>query len=112
MYSSLLAFGRLHERRVRPTDVLLRGRRLDLLESLSVRKRIGVMVPSTNTTVEADFQRVAPIETTTIHGQRLWLTNGANGNAAMSRMNSEIRKGARYLATAAVDVIAYGCTTG
>jgi maleate cis-trans isomerase len=30
----------------------------------------------------------------------------------MNRMNDEIEAGARYLATAKVDVIAYGCTTG
>jgi len=76
-----------------------------------LRKRIGVMVPSTNTTLEADFQLIAP-PTVTIHGQRLWLTNEANGDAAYERMNGEIESGARYLATARVDVVAYGCTTG
>ncbi len=78
---------------------------------MSVRKRIGVMVPSTNTTFEADFQRVAP-DDVTIHGQRLWLTNEAEGAAGMDRMNAEVESGARYLATAKVNVIAYGCTTG
>jgi len=47
---------------------------------MSLRKRIGVMVPSTNTTFEADFQLVAPRDVT-IHGQRLWLTNDAEGAA-------------------------------
>jgi len=78
---------------------------------MSLRKRIGVMVPSTNTTFEADFQLVVPRDVT-IHGQRLWLTNDAEGAAAMDRMNAEIETGARYLATAKVDVIVYGCTTG
>ena len=78
---------------------------------MSVRKRIGVMVPSTNTTFEADFQLVAPRDVT-IHGQRLWLTNDAAGEAGMDRMNAELEVGARYLATAKVDVVAYGCTTG
>jgi maleate isomerase len=78
---------------------------------MSIRKRIGVMVPSTNTTCEADFTLVAP-RGVTVHGQRLWLTNEANGDAAYQRMNAEIETGARYLATARVDVIAYGCTTG
>jgi maleate cis-trans isomerase len=76
-----------------------------------LRKRIGVMVPSTNTTFEADFQMVAPRDVT-IHGQRLWLTNDAAGEQGMNRMNAEVETGARYLATAKVDVIAYGCTTG
>jgi maleate cis-trans isomerase len=79
--------------------------------STSPRKRIGVMVPSTNTTCEADFNMVVP-RGVTVHGQRLWMTNEANGDEAYARMNGEIETGARYLATAKVDVIAYGCTTG
>jgi len=75
------------------------------------RRRIGVMIPSTNTTCEADFNLVAPRDVT-IHGQRLWMTNDVNGDDAYARMNSDIETGARYLATAKVDVIAYGCTTG
>jgi maleate cis-trans isomerase len=78
---------------------------------MSVRTRIGVMVPSTNTTFEGDFQLTKPRDVT-IHGQRLWLTNDAAGAAGMDRMNAEVESGARYLATAKVDVIAYGCTTG
>src|SRR5215510_182897 len=78
---------------------------------MGLRKRVGVMVPSTNTTFEADFQLVAPPDVT-IHGQRLWFTNDAAGEAGMNRMNAEVETGARYLATARVDVIAYGCTTG
>ena len=78
---------------------------------MSLRKRIGVMVPSTNTTFEADFQLVAPRDVT-IHGQRLWLTNDADGASGMDRMNGEIESGAKYLATASVNVVAYGCTTG
>src|SRR6266849_2736206 len=78
---------------------------------MAARTRIGVMVPSTNTTCEADFQMVLP-RSYTVHGQRLWLTNDALGEEGMLRMNGEIESGARYLATAGVDVISYGCTTG
>src|SRR5882672_2931024 len=78
---------------------------------MAQRKRIGVMVPSTNTTCEADFQMVVP-RAYTVHGQRLWLTNDALGEEGMLRMNGEIESGARYLATAHVDAISYGCTTG
>jgi maleate cis-trans isomerase len=78
---------------------------------MATRQRIGVMVPSTNTTCEADFQMVVP-RGYTVHGQRLWLTNDALGEEAMIRMNGEIESGARYLATARVDAISYGCTTG
>src|SRR5215470_2833813 len=78
---------------------------------MSSRKRIGLLVPSTNTTCEVDFQMAVP-RGITVHGQRLWLTNESNGDAAYERMNSEIETGARYLATAKVDVIVYACTTG
>jgi maleate isomerase len=78
---------------------------------MASRKRIGLMVPSTNTTCEADFQMVVP-RGFTVHGQRLWLTNDDLGEEGMLRMNGEIESGARYLATAHVDAISYGCTTG
>ena len=78
---------------------------------MSLRKRIGLMVPSTNTTCEADFQMAVP-RGVTVHGQRLWMTNESNGDEAYVRMNAEIESGARYLATAHVDVVVYGCTTG
>lgn len=69
------------------------------------------MVPSTNTTCESDFQLVAP-RGITIHSHRLWITNHEDDEAGIERMNGEIESAARYLATANVDVIAYGCTTG
>src|SRR5712691_389726 len=78
---------------------------------MSLRKRIGLMVPSTNTTCEADFQLAVP-RGVTVHGQRLWLTNESGGDEAYDRMNAEVESGARYLATAKVDVVVYGCTTG
>ncbi|MEW5977919.1 MAG: aspartate/glutamate racemase family protein [Acidobacteriota bacterium] len=78
---------------------------------MALPSRIGVMVPSTNTTCEADFQRVAPAGVT-IHGQRLWLTNDMLSEEGMNRMNADIETGARYLGTARVDVVAYACTTG
>ena len=78
---------------------------------MSKPKRIGVMIPSTNTTCEADFQRVVPAGVT-VHGQRMWMTNEPNSEAKMERMNADIESGIQYLSTANVDVVAYGCTTG
>lgn len=74
-----------------------------------MRRRVGVMIPSTNTTVEADFSLVSR-GGFTVHGQRLWLT--ADGPADFERMNREVESGARYLGTAKVDVVAYGCVMG
>lgn len=78
---------------------------------MTVRTRIGLLVPSTNTICEPDFWRVVPPEVTVYTG-RLWITNDAEEEAEMDRMNAEVEEGAKYLRTAAVDVVAYGCTTG
>ena len=67
---------------------------------MAIRKRIGVLVPSTNTTAEADFQLAAPAGVA-IHGMRMWLTNAGLGTVeSMDCMNAEIASGAKYLSTA------------
>lgn len=78
---------------------------------MSPRVRVGLLIPSTNTTCEPDFYRVVP-PGVTVHTDRLWLTDEAEGAEGMDRMNQEIEEAARYLRTAAVDIVAYGCTTG
>lgn len=78
---------------------------------MAIRTRIGLLVPSTNATLEPDFYRVAPRDITA-HAHRLWLTNESEGAGGMDRMNAEIETGAKYLATAKVKAIAYGCTAG
>ncbi|MBI2871926.1 MAG: aspartate/glutamate racemase family protein [Chloroflexi bacterium] len=78
---------------------------------MAIRTRIGLLVPSTNSTAEPDFQMVAPKDVT-IHSHRLWLTNEGLSGEGMDRMNAEVEQGATYLATAKVNAIAYACTTG
>jgi maleate isomerase len=78
---------------------------------MSVRTRIGIMMPSTNTTCEADFQLAAPRDVT-IHTHRLWMTNESSGPEAFDQMNEEIETASRYLATGKMDVVAYACTSG
>ena len=77
---------------------------------MAIRKRIGILVPATNSTVEPDFHRIAP-EGTTIHSQRLWLTNDALGEEGMDQMNAQLEEGARYLAQAKVEVVTMVGTT-
>ncbi len=77
---------------------------------MAIRKRIGIMVPATNTTVEPDFHRIAPTRTT-IHSQRLWLTNDAMGKDGMDQMNAQLEEGARSLAQGKVEVVAMVGTT-
>ena len=74
------------------------------------RTRIGVLLPSTNSTVEPDFNAVAPAGVS-IHAQRLWVTNEMTPEST-DRMNAEVEDGARYLATAAVEIVGYFCTGG
>src|SRR5207247_11152739 len=61
---------------------------------MSVRKRIGVMVPSTNTTCEADFNMVVP-RGITVHGQRTGVPRDATGDAAYQPRNGENETGPR-----------------
>ena len=77
---------------------------------MAIRKRIGVMVPATNSTVEPDFHRIAPLGTSS-HSQRLWLTNEAIGKDGMDEMNSQLEQGARYLRQAKIDVVTMVGTT-
>ena len=51
---------------------------------MAIRTRVGVMVPSTNTTCEGDFQLAAP-DDMTIHGHRLWITFSTGGWRASPR---------------------------
>lgn len=73
--------------------------------------RIGVLVPSTNTSVESDFQKASP-DDVSIHGQRLWIPDGEMTPAFLDRMNEDLDSGIRTLASARVDVMVYACTSG
>lgn len=74
-------------------------------------KRIGILIPSTNTTVEADFQRLL-FDTVTVHSERLYIPDGTMTEASLDLMNRDLREKAALLATAKIDVIAYACTSG
>lgn len=73
------------------------------------RAKIGMLVPSANTRSEPDFVRMMP-EGVTVHAARLFITEATC--EALARMNEDIEQGAKYLATAEVDVIAFCCTGG
>ena len=79
---------------------------------MSVHKRVGVILPSTNTTVEADFFRMAPMGVT-VHFQRILRKSGLIGDYKIQEeMNREIDAAASMLATGHPDIIAYACTGG
>jgi maleate isomerase len=70
-------------------------------------KRIGLMVPSSNTTVEPEFYRALP-RGVTLHTARLYLTRIAP--EAILQMVQEMETQAKLLASADVDVIVLGAT--
>lgn len=65
--------------------------------------RIGLLVPSTNTTVEADFQRLAA-GVASFHSQRMRASNGDMTAAMLEAMNEQLSAEASCLCSAEVDV--------
>ena len=73
------------------------------------RARLGLIVPSSNTTNEPEFRRHLP-GGVSLHAARMRL-DGVNA-AALSAMGDEVERCVSLLAAADVDAVAYGCTTG
>lgn len=74
------------------------------------RAKIGLIVPSTNTINEPEFWRLAP-KGVTIHTGRATLLGKATEESYF-KMAEAVKVAADDLATAEVDVVAYGCTSG
>ncbi|WP_424016713.1 maleate cis-trans isomerase family protein [Halorientalis pallida] len=71
--------------------------------------RLGLVVPSSNTTAEPEFRAMAP-EATTVHAARMPLEDVTAD--ALDEMADGAERAATLLSHAAVDGIAYACTTG
>jgi len=69
--------------------------------------RIGLFVPSSNTTIEPEFYRALPPHVT-LHTARLYLTQIATDS--IEKVVSDIEAQARNLASADVDVLVLGAT--
>ncbi len=78
---------------------------------MAIRTRIGLIVPSTNTTAEADFGLAAGKDVT-IHSHRMWMGKDTPEGDCLDLMNQDVEGAARYLATANMDLIVYACTGG
>ncbi len=74
------------------------------------RGKIGLIVPSTNTVNEPEFWRMAP-PGVSIHSDRVLLLGNAT-QESYNAMADALGAAAQRLATAEVDVVAYGCTSG
>src|SRR5690606_36539367 len=69
--------------------------------------RIGLFVPSSNTTIEPEFYRALPSHVT-VHSARLYLTQIATDS--IERVVQDLETQARSLASADVDVLVLGAT--
>lgn len=83
---------------------------LQLSRPYGWRAKIGLITPSSNNVNEPEFYRLAP-DGVTIHTSRVLLT-GEMDEASYHRMAAELARAAKELATAEVDIVAYGCTAG
>jgi len=74
------------------------------------RGRIGLLVPSINTTIEPDFWRIAP-PGVSVHSARI--SGGRHGTPEELRgMEAASRVAAKDIANVEPSVVAYGCTSG
>ncbi len=73
------------------------------------RGRIGLMVPTGNSVMEPEFQRMAPDGVTT-HANRVELKDVTP--ASLREMEGDVARSARQIAQTRVGVIAFGCTSG
>ena len=73
------------------------------------KRRIGLIVPSSNSSVEPDFHRVLP-DGASLHAARVFLVDTTL--ESLETMNEDAQAAARSLGSAGVDVIAYACTSG
>lgn len=74
------------------------------------RGKIGLIVPSTNTVCEPEFNRMAP-KGVSIHSGRIMLLGKAS-EESYHAMGDATGRAAEELATAEPDIIAWGCTSG
>jgi len=74
------------------------------------RGRIGLLVPSINTTMETEFWRIAP-EGVSVHSARI--AGGRHGTPEELRgMENASKQAAKEVAMVEPDVVVYGCTSG
>jgi maleate isomerase len=73
-------------------------------------KRLGVIIPSSNTTVETEFSAVLQSSDISLHYARIPLNNVTVKD--LQNMEKETESAAKLLADAAVDLIAFACTSG
>lgn len=71
--------------------------------------KVGLIVPSVNTTTEPEFAWIAP-RNISFHAARVFMDTTTP--EALRAMNAEVRQAGRLLATLKPDAVAYACTAG
>lgn len=74
-------------------------------------KRLGVLIPPVNVTVEPEFNRWAPAGVT-IHAQRMWRRRARLTPEDLREMLTHLDNDCERLAMAQPDVVLYACTSG
>src|SRR5262245_47713285 len=72
-------------------------------------RRVGVVVPSSNTTVEADFMRALPVGVT-VHTARMFLAE-TTAEAERRMVRDHVPRAVTDLATLRPHVVAFACTS-
>ncbi len=77
------------------------------------KKRLGLLVPAENTTMEEEFAQWTP-DSVVVHTMRMYCPPEGWSSLAevLKVMNEHLEESARLLALASPEVIAYGCTSG
>jgi len=71
--------------------------------------KVGLIVPSVNTTTEPEFAWIAPPHVS-FHATRVFMN--VTSTEALHAMNAEVRHAAKLLASLSPDAVAYACTAG
>ena len=72
-------------------------------------RRVGLIVPSVNTTIEPEFAWLAP-PGISFHAARVMLRETTE--AGLRAMNADVGAAAQLIASVSPDVVAYACTSG
>ena len=78
------------------------------------RGRIGLIIPSTNTTIEYEYTKMAP-QGISIHVSRVYnreVSDPKLKEASLLKMGKEINRAAKEVASVKPKVIAFCCTSG
>ena len=79
--------------------------------ALRGKRRLRLLVPPGNTTMEDDFSRWMS-DSVALHVNRLYTPPDPDEVMGLQAMGDQVGESARLLALAPVDVIAFGCTSG